>query len=252
MDEAIIFTLFEHLRRQGPGSAACTKKMFSLLPPLLTKPAILDIGCGSGMQTIDLARLAPAAQITAVDVHAAFLADVRQRAEANGVAACVKTVQASMDALPFPPASYDLLWAEGSIFIIGVKQGLSAWKKFIRPGGYLAFTKAVWFTETPSAEVKAFWQEIYPDIHAVDGIRTIAEDAGYSWITSFPLPPSAWWDDYYTPLLARIPALEKTYRDNAEALAVIAVMKKEIQLYRQYSDEYGYQFILLKNGTRAA
>jgi ubiquinone/menaquinone biosynthesis C-methylase UbiE len=248
MDESIIFTLFEHLPRQGPGSAACTKKMFSLLPPLPAKPAILDIGCGSGMQTIDLARLAPAAQITAVDVHAPFLADLRQRAEARGVTARIKTVQASMDSLPFPPSSYDLLWAEGSIFIIGVKQGLSGWKKFIRPGGYLAFTEAVWFTETPSAEVKAFWQENYPAITSVDGIRTIAEDAGYSWIASFPLPPSAWWDDYYTPLLARLPLLEKTYGSNADAQGLIAGIKKEIQLHRQHSHEYGYQFILLKNG----
>jgi SAM-dependent methyltransferase len=248
MEEPIIFTLFEHLPRQGPGSSACTQKMFSLIPSLPAKPKILDIGCGSGMQTIDLTRLAPAAQITAVDVHAAFLADVRQRAFANGVAARLKTVQASMDSLPFLLASYDLIWAEGSIFIIGVQQGLSAWKKFLRSGGYLALTEAVWFTETPSDKVKAFWQENYPAITSVDGIRVIAENTGYSWITSFPLPASAWWDNYYTPLLARLPVLEEKYRDNAEAQGLIAGMKKEIQLYRQHSHEYGYQFILLKNG----
>ncbi len=153
-----------------------------------------------------------------------------------------------MDTLPFPPASYDLLWAEGSIFIMGVERGITAWKKFIRPGGYLAFTEAVWFTVTPSAEVKEFWQEIYPDIKDVRGIQTVAEKAGYFWITSFPLPAFAWWDDYYTPFLARLPALENTYRDNAEARTILAGMKQEISLFRRHSHEYGYQFILLKNG----
>jgi len=85
-------------------------------------------------------------------------------------------------------------------------------------------------------------------IKDVRGIETIAENAGHSWITSFPLSASAWWDDYYTPLLARLPALEEKYRIQPEAQAIIAVTKQEISLYHQYPDEYGYQFILLKNG----
>jgi hypothetical protein len=46
-------------------------------------------------------------------------------------------------------------------------------------------------------------------IKDVRGIETIAENAGHSWITSFPLSASASWDDYYTPLLARLPLLEE-------------------------------------------
>ncbi len=249
MDESIICTLFENMPRQGPGSAVCTKKMFFSVPELPEHPAILDTGCGSGMQTIDLARLSPGARITAVDVHAPFLFDLRTRADAAGVAARIHTVQATMDMLPFPSGSFDLLWAEGSIFIMGVERGIAAWKKFIRPGGYLAFTEAVWFTAAPSAEVKRFWQEVYPDIKDVRDTQTIAEKAGYTWITSFPLPASAWWDDYYTPLLTRLPALEEKYRTHPEAQAILAGIRREINLYREHSSEYGYQFILLKKGT---
>ena len=249
MDTSIIFTLFENLPRQGPGSAACTRKMFTSVPGLPEHPAILDVGCGSGMQTIDLARLSPEARITPVDIHAPYLADVRTRAEAAGVADRVSPVQASMDELPFEAGSFDLLWAEGSIFVTGVERGLCAWKRFIRPGGFLAFTEAVWFTGTPTPDVATFWQENYPDIQDVAGNRTLAETAGYSWITSFPLPASAWWDDYYTPILARLPALEKKYRKHGEAQAILAGMKQEIRIFREHPAEYGYQFILLKNGT---
>jgi len=248
MAESIIFTLFEGLPRQGPGSTACTKQMFSCVPALPEHPLVLDVGCGSGMQTIDLARLSHNTRITAVDVHAPYLFDLRTRAASAGVAARINPVQASMDTLPFPVGSFDLLWAEGSIFIMGVEHGITAWKKFIRPGGYLAFTESVWFTDTPSTDVKRFWQENYPDIKDVQSIRTIAEKARYSWITSFPLPESAWWSDYYTPILARLPALEEKYRTHVEAQAILAVMKQEISLYREHSREYGYQFILLKNG----
>ena len=249
MDASIICTLFENMPRQGPGSATCTKKMFTSVPALQKNPAILDIGCGSGMQTIDLARLSPEAYITVVDVHAPFLFDVRMRAVAAGILARINVVCATMDTLPFTSGSFDLLWAEGSIFIMGVERGITEWKKFMRPGGYLAFTEAVWFTDTPSADVKRFWQENYPDIKDVQSIRTIAEKAGYSWITSFPLPVSAWWDDYYTPLVARLPTLEEKYRTHPEAQAILAGLKREINIYREHSGEYGYQFILLKNGT---
>jgi ubiquinone/menaquinone biosynthesis C-methylase UbiE len=249
MDDSIICTLFENMPRQGPGSATCTKKMFTSVPALQKNPAILDIGCGSGMQTIDLARLSPEACITAVDVHALFLFDVRMRAVAAGISARINVVQATMDNLPFTSGSFDLLWAEGSIFIMGVERGITEWKKFMRPGGYLEFTEAVWFTDTPSADVKRFWQENYPDIKDIQSIRTIAEKAGYSWIGSFPLPVSAWWDDYYTPLVARLPTLEEKYRTHPEAQAILAGLKKEIDIYREHSGEYGYQFILLKNGT---
>ncbi len=108
MHESFLFTLHEGLPREGPGSTAYTKKMFSLLPGLPEYPAILDIGCRSGMQTIDIARLYPKARITAVDVYPPFLTSVKKRAKTAGVSDHVRTVQASMDDLPFPPVSFDL------------------------------------------------------------------------------------------------------------------------------------------------
>jgi methylase of polypeptide subunit release factors len=59
--------------------------MFSLLFGLPENPGILDIGCGSGMQTIDLALLCPKARITAVDIYPLFLAGVQERAKTAGV-----------------------------------------------------------------------------------------------------------------------------------------------------------------------
>jgi hypothetical protein len=52
MPESFLFTMHEGLPRQGPGSTACTKKMFSFLPLLPELPETLDIGCRAGYTCI--------------------------------------------------------------------------------------------------------------------------------------------------------------------------------------------------------
>lgn len=128
MQELFLFTLHEGLPRQGPGSTACTEKIFSFLPGLTQNPAVPDIGCGSGMQIISIARISPKACITATDVHVPFLVALNKRAKSAGFSERIRCVQASMDSLPIIPSAFDLIWAEGSIFIIGVEQGIKSWK----------------------------------------------------------------------------------------------------------------------------
>lgn len=246
MDETLLGALFFGLPRQGPGSDACTEKMFRLLPGLPPHPAIPDIGCGSGKQTLVLARLAPDARVIAVDIFQQVLDTLDARAGKAGVADRIKTVRASMDALPFPPGSFDLIWAEGSIFVIGVEAGLAAWKKFIRPGRYLAFTESCWFGDEPSREARDFWEQCYPQIKTVEETRDVIARAGYEVCADFSLPPSTWWDEYYTPMLARLPAAREECRDIPGAEEFFTGIEQEIGMHRRHSDEYGYQFFLLR------
>ncbi|NVM05200.1 MAG: SAM-dependent methyltransferase, partial [Candidatus Helarchaeota archaeon] len=53
----LIFELHTDLPREGPGSNEFTRKAFLMLKNLPQEPKILDIGCGSGMQTIEIAKL---------------------------------------------------------------------------------------------------------------------------------------------------------------------------------------------------
>lgn len=246
MFEWLIQEVFSHLPRQGPGSAACTKRMFGMVPALPTHPAILDVGCGSGTQTIGLAKLAPEARITAVDIIQPMLDTLAARAKATDVQERIRIVNASMDNLPFPPASFDLVWAEGSIFIIGIENGLVKWKDLVKPGGYLAFSGLTWFTDTPSPEAKRFFQRVSPIMYTAQETRDLAARCGYRNCGDFALPSSAWWDDYYDPMLKRINELAEQNRGNTEALADLSGLVKEIDIYRKYSAEYGYQFYLVK------
>jgi ribosomal protein L11 methylase PrmA len=62
------FTLYRGLPRQGPGSDACTREALKRLPTLPASPRVVDVGCGSGRQTLVLAE-ALRTRILAVDLH---------------------------------------------------------------------------------------------------------------------------------------------------------------------------------------
>ena len=69
-----------------------------------------------------------------------------------GLQGQIVTKQASMDNLPFEAGSFDIIWAEGCAFIIGIGSALKYWKKFLRAGGYLVLSDCTWFTDSPSEE----------------------------------------------------------------------------------------------------
>lgn len=246
MDISFIFTMHEGLPRQGPGSNECTKKAYSILKYLPEKPEILDLGCGTGMQTIELAHICGDCHITAVDIHQPYLDDLAKKAEEAGVGNRITTVQASMDKLPFEDASFDVIWAEGSVFIVGFEEGLTMWKRLLRPGGYVCLTEAVWFTKQPSPEAEAFWNDCYPAITSVPKNGAKAENAGYEVVTTFPLPGTVWWDYYYTPLEGRLPELKRVAAGNSDAETLITFSEREIAMHREHGDEYGYQFFILR------
>jgi len=148
--------------------------------------------------------------------------------------------------MPFNEESFDLLWAEGSIFIIGLSRGLKDFRNYIKRNGYLAFTEMCWFVKKPSSEVKAYLDNVYPDIRTVDEVCRMAVDSGYRVIQSFDLPESAWWDDYYTPMLQRIKELRVKNAGVIEAEAVYTECEKEAEMFRLHSKSYGYTFFVLQ------
>jgi cyclopropane fatty-acyl-phospholipid synthase-like methyltransferase len=83
LDE-FFYQVFESLPRQGPGCTGATRKAFSYLPLLSKDAKILDIGCGSGTQTRDLAALT-SGTIIAVDNYQQFLDSINAWAVKEGL-----------------------------------------------------------------------------------------------------------------------------------------------------------------------
>jgi hypothetical protein len=56
------------------------------------------------------------------------------------------------------------------------------------------------------------------------------------------LPDEAWWDDFYTPMEARVRVLRSKYGGDVEGLAALDLIGREVELHRRYSDYYAYEF----------
>lgn len=242
IDQQIFWEIHRDLPREAPGSDASTLRALSMLPALPASARILDIGCGPGGQSVALAR-ASQGEVTAVDNHQPFLDDLARRAAQAGLAERVHPYNASMFELPFDQP-FELLWSEGAVYIIGFERGLREWRRLLKPGGFIAVTELSWLKPNPPEAARKFWREGYPGMAAVDENLAHLSAAGYRSLGHFTLPESDWWDNYYHPMAARIETLRGKYSDNPEAQAVLDLEYAEIELYRRYSDYYGYEFYL--------
>ena len=159
-DYRIIAAFFAGLDRQGPGDDAQTRRALSFIDRLPPRPRIADIGCGTGRQTAVLAS-ALDGPVTAVDLLPEMIEGLHRRMETEGRTEQVTGIVASMLSLPFAEASFDLLWAEGSIYNIGFEKGLTQWRRFLKPDGFIAVTECSWLSSARPDEM-VFFRDNFP------------------------------------------------------------------------------------------
>ncbi|MCK9580375.1 MAG: class I SAM-dependent methyltransferase [Methanoregula sp.] len=247
MDINPVFKIFESLPRQGAGDDEHTKKAFSLIKePQKRGGEILDVGCGTGVQTMALARLCPACRITATDIHQPFLDAVNEKIAAECFSDRIKTVCASMDNLPFNDESFDIIWAEGCASIIGIENAVRYWKKLQKQGGYIMISDIFWFTETPSDEAREFFAEFHPAMMTEDKGFEIVRNTGLKLVGSFRLPSQVWEESFYGKLREKFGGLEKEFAEDEGALMVIEGLKRQTGIFEKYPDEFGNTYLVMR------
>lgn len=250
MNQEILFSLLVDLHldgdRQGPGSTETTLRALAHAScDTSSQLNIADIGCGTGASSLVLAKSLPNAHITAVDLFPEFLAVLEKRAEQYGVSANIKTLEASMDSLPFSDNSFDVIWSEGAIYNIGFKKGIELWRPLLKKGGILAVSEITWLHPDPPEQIRKHWESEYSEIDtAPDKIKQL-EDAGYDLLGYSVLPPSDWQENYYIPTQSRLPKFAERHPGVQEVQDLITMETNEANLYEKFKDWFSYGFYVV-------
>lgn len=242
-DMQLLCEFFSHVERQGPGSPEATLRALDFVSGLTDEVRIADVGCGTGGQTMVLASRAPG-QITGIDLFPAFIEKFNRQTVRLGLAHRVKGMAGTMEQLPFADGELDLIWSEGAIYNIGYERGLNEWRRFLKPGGYIAVTESSWFTDKRPQEIQDFWDESYPEINTIPVKVAQMQQAGYCPVASFVLPECCWTDHYYKPLEGARRCFLERYPGNATIEQLVAFSRREEALYDKYKAYYGYVFYI--------
>lgn len=239
---ALMFSFYEGLERKGPGSEKSTLKALSVLDGLPPTPRIVDFGCGAGAASVALAK-AIQCSIVAVDIHQPFLEEVEAVAAREGMADRIKTLLADLADPPFADGSFDLVWSEGAIYVIGFEEGLKRWRRLLQSGGFVAVTEVTWLCDAPPQEVVDFWEHEYAAMTNIDENLRKLRSADFEPVAHFVLP-SEDWQNYYEPLEQHLVAFRSKHSENVEAQTLSDAMQQEIDMWKQFGSTYGYVFYL--------
>ena len=199
-----------------------TRKAFRMLPKL-DRPRILDIGCGSGAPTIELARLSDG-EIIGIDIDQSSLDELNRKIEEEGFSSRVKAVKLSLFDIDFPDGSFDIIWSEGSITVIGFERGLKSWRRLLKPNGFLV---------------------IHEEVRNTSELSRIPSH-GYKLVEYFSLPEDAWWTEFYRPLEKRIGDLHKRCENDPEALKLLKKFQNEIDMVKENPRKFTSAFYIIQ------
>ncbi len=238
------YELFSGLPRGGPGDNKSTRKAFSYLKNLPSEPFILDIGCGYGIQTLELARISKS-KIIALDNYQPFLDILMQNAKKRGFDNRIIPKNQSMLEMDFNNDTFDIIWSEGALFVMGFQNGLKKCNQLLKNKGYFVVSEAVLLLPNLPKPLKEFWDEEYPDIKDIKSNISLIKDEGFTVLSHFTLPESCW-VDFYSHMNKEIKELKKKYHTNKIALQVFEKCEKESKIYNKYSDYFGYEFFVMQ------
>jgi hypothetical protein len=151
-----------------------------------------------------------------------------------------------MRALGEEDGVFDLVWTEGSLFVMGFRAGLEACFARLVPGGLAAVSELAWLHPDPPAECAEFSAAEYPGMLDVAANERLIGGCGFELVDEFVLPDSSWWESYYRPLEARLVRYCCAFAADPEKLALLKRIQAEIDMRREYAEYYGNVFFLLR------
>ena len=167
--------LRSHKWRTAENSAAY------LLPHLAADTRILDVGCGPGTITADLADLVPLGHVTGIDADAGIVEQARAAGDGREN---LDFTTGDVYALDYADASFDVVHAHQVLqHLSDPVRALREMRRVTRPGGLVAardgdYGAMTWYPESPAL---AEWQTLYRTVARANGGEPDAGRRLHAW-----------------------------------------------------------------------
>ncbi len=195
--------------------AGYTLRAFSLIPTI-TRPKILDMGCGTGVPALALLGACDGT-VCAVDPDAQALDWLREKAGALGLHNRITILRGTLFETTPPGGPFDIILAEGLLNAVDFEKGFDALAGHCRKNGCLI---------------------IHDEWKDDAGKRSFFGGRGMELLGSFPLDEEIWGREYVAPLEERI----STIGDDA----LFEIELKEIEAYRLDPGSFRSIYYVLK------
>ena len=200
-----------------------TRNAFKLLPKC-KNPHILDIGCGTGVPTIELATISDG-HVIGIDIDVTSLNLLQRKIKETGLNNRVSVIKNSILTMDFPEESFDIIWAEGSIYVIGFENSIKKWRRFLKPNGFLVI------------------HDENKDKNKKLGLIT---KYGYTLIAQFKISKNLWWREYFTPLEQLIKEFRNNYPSDSELINELNKDQIEIDKCKSNSMVISSFFVIMQ------
>ena len=186
-----------------------TRKAFDSIPEI-DKPRILDIGCGTGTVSLELARLSNG-EITSIDIDQKALDKLNHKIREKGLSDKVKVYPRSVYDTKFEDKRFDIIWEEGVIHLLDFKKAINECNRILKVNGYMISGEATNWADKKLKHFLKFGFKLLKQIH---------------WAKE------CWWKDYYSPLEKKINVLRKKY-GNIDDIEEIKRHLTEIEMVKR-------------------
>ena len=243
MDDALLTELYKDIPKLGTGSPKTIRQVYDKLQ-LSTKPTILDVGCATGMSSIELAKIS-GGRVTALDINQVYLDILDDKAKEQGLSDRISILNQDLFAMDFEASSFDVIWAENVIFSLGIKGALRSWRRFLKTRGYIVFSTIVRLKDEVPDEARNYWERVYPAVETHNRIEKIIEEEQYRLVDTILIPTAETMEFCYIPIEKKIEELREKYSANREFIDYLDVNQEEIEIVRKYDSEfYGSVFYI--------